>query len=83
MNEREEVYSKKISAGPKRTYFIDVKQQRNGSVYIQFSESYRKDEFGRSERSRIMIYKEDFKKVEDGFADVMKFIKDDLGISYF
>lgn len=79
---QEELFSKKILAGSRRTYFIDVKKTEKGEVFIQFSEAYQNSRGG-TDRSRINIYKEDFQKVEDGLLSAMNFIKNDLNIKFY
>ena len=51
---QEELFSKKIVAGTKRTYYLDVKKTEKGDVFIQFSENYQNSK-GDTERSRINI----------------------------
>jgi hypothetical protein len=78
----EELFSKKIVAGTKRTYYLDVKKTEKGDVFIQFSENYQNSK-GDTERSRINIYKEDFLKFADGFDDILDFIKNDLKVKFY
>lgn len=77
-----EIYSKKISAGTKRSYFIDVKQRERGDVYIVLTESYQ-NHHGGEERSRIQINREDFAKVSGGLEEVLDHIKSELKIDFY
>lgn len=80
---KEEIYSVRIKAGPKRTYYWDVKEKDNGQIFLQFSESYKKEEFGKENRSRIIIHKEDFKKVSNGLEEVLDYIKNELKVEFY
>ncbi len=77
-----DLYSKKIGAGSKRTYFMDVKQRDGGDIYLLFSESYI-NRHGLEERSRIQINKEDLQKVADGLEDTLKHIRQELNINFY
>jgi hypothetical protein len=73
----EEVYSKPVRAG-RRTYFFDVKATRNDDYYLTITESRKKQ--GRDgsvfyDKHKIYLYKEDFEKFAEGFAEVVDFVK--------
>ena len=70
MQEKEELYSEHVAAG-KRKYFIDLKQNSNGDKYIQISES-RRNQNGGFDRSRILLYEEDFEKFNEALHKVME-----------
>ncbi len=73
---RDEVYSKRVSAG-RRTYFFDVKPTNSGEdFFIVVTESKRVEEY-RYEKHKIFLYKEDFSKFLCGLQDVMQHIKDE------
>ena len=62
---RQEVFSKSVRAGKKRTYFFDVKATRSNDYYLVITESKKK--FGEDgtpmyEKHKIFLYKEDFDK---------------------
>ncbi|HLG36474.1 MAG TPA: DUF3276 family protein [Bacteroidia bacterium] len=62
---RQEVYSKSVRAGKKRTYFFDVKTTRTNDYYLVITES--KKRFGEDgapmyEKHKIFLYREDFDK---------------------
>lgn len=80
---KEELFSKVIKAGTKRSYFIDVKESKNGSVFLQFSESFLKPDGINNERSKIIIHKEDLLKISEGLNEAILFIKNDLNIKYY
>jgi hypothetical protein len=73
----EDVYSKVVRAG-RRTYFFDVKATRGNDYYLTITESRKKSTRDGSlvfEKNKIYLYKEDFAKFADGYADVVGFIK--------
>jgi hypothetical protein len=55
--ERKELFSQKVAAGS-RTYFIDVKESKEGTRYLVISESRRSGEG--HEHERVMIFEENF-----------------------
>lgn len=69
MKEKEELYSEHVPAG-KRKYFIDLKQNSHGDKFIQISESRRNAE-GAYDRTRILLYEEDFEKFIEALRKVM------------
>lgn len=77
----DEIYSKKISAGSRRSYYMDLKRRERGDVYIVFTESFTNAQ-GKEERNRIQINKEDFKKISDGYTEVLAYVHDKLGVDF-
>ncbi len=75
---REEIFSRVIRAG-KRTYFFDVKATRSGEQYLTITESKRRfnNEQGKFyyEKHKLFLYQEDFDKFNNGFNDVINFIR--------
>ena len=77
-NYRDEIYSKSVRAG-KRTYFFDVKSTRGGDYYLTITESkkrFQQDGSFHFEKHKLFLYKEDFEKFNDGFADVVSKIQE-------
>src|SRR5476651_454554 len=74
IKEREEVFSKKVSAG-KRTYFFDVKATRSNDYYITVTESKKRLEDGVFVKHKIFLYKEDFEKFAEGLKTTVDYIK--------
>jgi hypothetical protein len=75
----EEVYSKRIRAGKKRTYFIDVKTTRNDDYYITITESKR--DFKNPNyyiKHKIFLYKEDFNKFVNALNETVDHVKTEL-----
>lgn len=73
----EEVYSKVVRAG-KRTYFFDVKATKGNDYFVTITESRKK--FGQDgspyfEKQKLHLYKEDFEKFEEGFSEVVDYIR--------
>ncbi|MEZ4909538.1 MAG: DUF3276 family protein [Saprospiraceae bacterium] len=56
------VFTSKILAGPKRTYFFDIQKSRNGDFHLVLSENLKKFDSDKYERNRIHVYKEDMTK---------------------
>ena len=73
------VFSKVIKAG-KRVYYLDVKQNRSGELFLTITESKRKtteddnDSQVQYEKHKIFLYQEDFDKFKDGFAEALGYI---------
>ncbi len=72
------VYSKKIKAGKKRTYFIDAKKAKNDDYYLVITESIRRLDSDKYQKHKIFLYKEDFNRFLAGLEDVMNYFKHDL-----
>lgn len=75
--DREEIFSKAVRAG-KRTYFFDVKSTKGNDYYLTMTES--KKRFGDDgkffyEKHKLFLYKEDFEKFAEGFAEAIAHIK--------
>jgi len=60
---REEVYNGKLSTGS-RTYFFDVKKASTGNLYLDITESRKKDD-GSFERHNIMIFPEGIEQFKE------------------
>ena len=77
----EDVYSKPVRAG-KRTYFFDVKTTKgNNDYYLTITESKRRQEQDGSfsfDKHKIFLYKEDFDKFQEGLAEVVAYMKENL-----
>ena len=75
--DREEIFSKVVRAG-KRTYFFDVKATRKDDYYLTITESkkiFDKDGRFHFEKHKLLLYKEDFQKFEDGLYDAIEYIR--------
>lgn len=58
----------KIPAG-QRTYFIDVKEAKNGAKYLVFTESKKNTE-GKFDRQKIMVFSDHFKAIYEAMKQV-------------
>ncbi len=74
----ESVYSQKVKAGKRRTYFFDVKQTKGSDYYVTITESTKKFENDTYTRHKIFLYKEDFNRFVDSLNDVVNHIKTEL-----
>ena len=74
----ESIYSKKVRAGRRRTYFFDVRTTRSNDYYITVTESKRKFDEDGYERHKLFLYKEDFNKFVEGLSDTVNHIKTEL-----
>jgi len=82
-NNHDEVFSKRIKAGRKRTYFIDVKPTRNNDYYLTITES--KKDFRQPNqyiKHKIFLYKEDFNKFLSALTETIDHVKTELITDY-
>ncbi len=78
----ESVYSKKVRAGKRRTYFFDVRRTKGEDYYLTLTESTRKFNGDGYERHKIFLYKEDFNRFLEGLQETIDYIKADLMPEY-
>ncbi|MFK7933121.1 MAG: DUF3276 family protein [Saprospiraceae bacterium] len=78
----ESVYSKKVRAGRRRTYFFDVRQTKGDDYYLTLTESTRKFNSDGYERHKIFLYKEDFNRFLESLNDVVDHVKTELMPDY-
>ena len=74
----ESIYSKRIRAGKRRTYFFDVRETRGNDFYLTITESRKKFDSDGYERHKIFLYKEDFNKFIKGLAEAVDYVKTEL-----
>lgn len=79
---RDGVFSKKIRAGRRRTYFFDVRTTRSNDYYITITESKRRFEHDGYERHKLHLYKEDFNKFIAGLQETIDHVKTELMPEY-
>jgi len=72
------VYSNKVKAGRKRTYFFDVMKTRGDDFYLTLTESTRRGDGNGYIRHQIFLYKEDFNRFVEGLQDVVNHVKTEL-----
>lgn len=72
------VYSKRLKAGKRRTYFFDVRATRGNDYFITITESRKRTTDDGYDRHKIFLYKEDFHKFQKGLNEAVDFVKTDL-----
>lgn len=78
----ESVYSKKVRAGKRRTYFFDVRRTKGDDFYLTLTESTKKFNGEGYERHKIFLYKEDFNRFLSNLEDVVDHVKTELMPEY-
>jgi hypothetical protein len=74
----ESVYSKRIRAGKRRTYFFDVRATRGNDYYITITESRKKFNENGYDRHKIFLYKEDFNNFLKALTEAVDYVKTEL-----
>ena len=74
----ESVYSRRIRAGKRRTYFFDVRATRGNDYYITITESRKKFNENGYDRHKIFLYKEDFNKFLKALTEAVDYVKTEL-----
>ncbi|MBK7937722.1 MAG: DUF3276 family protein [Lewinellaceae bacterium] len=74
----ESVFSKRVRAGKRRTYFLDVKKTRGNDYFITITESTRREDGYGYKRHKIFLYKEDFNRFVASLNEVVNHVKTDL-----
>ncbi len=79
-NERkqESVYSKRIRAGKRRTYFFDVRETKGNDYFLTITESRKRFDSEGYDRHKIFLYKEDFNKFVKGLNEAVDYVKTEL-----
>ena len=75
-NRSENVFSRKIRAGRRRTYFFDVRTTKGNDYYLTITESKKRQGGDGYERHKIFIYKEDFNKFLEEMTAAVDYIKE-------
>ncbi|ANI90718.1 DNA-binding protein [Arachidicoccus ginsenosidimutans] len=83
-NERKQdsVYSKRLKAGKRRTYFFDVRATKGSDYYLVITESRKRFNEDGYDRHKIFLYKEDFNKFVKGLSEAVDYIKTELMPDY-
>src|SRR3954470_19529758 len=74
----ESVYSKRIRAGKRRTYFFDVRATRGNDYYLTITESRKRFNDNGYDRHKIFLYKEDFNKFIKALTEAVDHVKTQL-----
>jgi len=78
----ESVYSTKVRAGKRRTYFFDVRKTKGEDFYITLTESTRKFDGNGYERHKLFLYKEDFNRFMKAMEETVNHVKTELMPDY-
>lgn len=74
----ESVFSKRVRAGKRRTYFFDVRQTRSDDYFITITESTRREDGYGYKRHKLFLYKEDFNRFVECLNEVVNHVKTEL-----
>ena len=74
----ESIYSKRIRAGKRRTYFFDVRATRGNDYYLTITESRKRFNDNGYDRHKIFLYKEDFNKFIKALNEAVDHVKTEL-----
>lgn len=76
--QRNDVYSLRVKAGKRRTYFFDVRSTKGNDYFLTITESKKVADSDQFERHKIFIYKEDFAKFVQAMEDAIHHVKTEL-----
>jgi hypothetical protein len=76
------IYSNKVRAGRRRTYFFDVRKTKGDDYFVTLTESTRRSDDNGFNRHKIFLYKEDFNRFLAGLEDSIDHIKTELMPDY-
>jgi hypothetical protein len=74
----ESVYSTRVRAGKRRTYFFDVRATRSNDYFLTITESRKRFDNNGYDRHKVFIYKEDFNKFIKAINEAIDFVKTEL-----
>lgn len=74
----ESLFSKRIKAGKRRTYFFDVRSTRGNDYFITITESKKRFDDNGYDRHKMFLYKEDFNKFIAALSETVNYVKTDL-----
>ena len=77
-NKIESIYSKRIRAGKRRTYFFDVRSTKGNDYYLTITESRKRFNDNGYDRHKIFLYKEDFNKFIKALGEAVDYVKTEL-----
>jgi hypothetical protein len=72
------IYSKRIRAGKRRTYFFDVRTTRGNDYYLTITESRKRFDDNGYDRHKVFLYKEDFNKFIKALNEAVDYVKTEL-----
>ncbi|MEO6071015.1 MAG: DUF3276 family protein [Chitinophagaceae bacterium] len=74
----ESIYSKRIRAGKRRTYFFDIRATRGNDYFLTITESRKRFNDNGYDRHKIFLYKEDFNKFIKALGETIDHVKTEL-----
>ena len=74
----ESVFSRKVRAGKRRTYFFDVRRTKGDDFYVTLTESTKRFDDDGYERHKIFLYKEDFNRFLASLTETIDHVKTEL-----
>lgn len=77
-HDNEPLYSKRLKAGKRRTYFFDVRTTRGNDYFLTITESKKRFNDDGYDRHKIFLYKEDFNKFISALTDAVDHVKTEL-----
>ncbi len=72
------IFSKRIRAGKRRTYFFDVRTTKGSDYYLTITESRKRFDDNGYDRHKIFLYKEDFNKFIKALNETADYVKTEL-----
>ncbi|QHS59547.1 DUF3276 family protein [Chitinophaga agri] len=72
------IFSKRLKAGKRRTYFFDVKTTRGNDYFLTITESKKRFNDNGYDRHKVFLYKEDFNKFLNALTETINYVKTDL-----
>lgn len=80
--QKNDVFSKRIRAGKRRTYFFDVRTTKANDYYLTITESKKRFDDNGYDRHKVFIYKEDFNKFIHTLEEMIDHVKNNLMPDY-
>ncbi len=77
-SQNESLFSKRVRAGKRRTYFFDVRSTRSSDYFITITESKKRFDDNGYDRHKMFLYKEDFNKFLTALTETINYVKTDL-----
>lgn len=74
----ESIYSKRLRAGKRRTYFFDVRATKGNDYYLTITESRKRFDDNGYDRHKVFLYKEDFNKFVKALGEAVDYVKTEL-----
>lgn len=72
------VFSKRLKAGKRRTYFFDVRTTKSNDYYLTITESKKRFDDDGYERHKLFLYKEDFNRFIEHLSEAVDHVKTEL-----